>query len=259
MISINQVMKALGIVAVSAGVLVGGVFLGTEDEPSAAQAVMSPTRYYQEGEIPTYPGSLEYALGDDLNVNGVRTRISYFYTGDSPDKVIDFYVKKLTKSGLSPKVARRSATETNVYALNALQSNQISVTVVADGGRTVVFPSIIPMSGKILSGAGVKSDRNIPFSPHAVGIMNVSSGNETGGFVTYLEPKMDVISALGYIRDDFGRRNWSIQDYRQNVDGNGNVAYIQVKKGAAHMAFNISKVAGHSGVTITVNTIRSGD
>lgn len=259
MFSMNRALRILGVIAVTGGVFAGGMVLGTDGDKARQEAAAAPARYYQEGEIPAYPGSLEYSMGDDLNVNGIRTRVSYFYTDDAPEKVVDFYSRKLTKAGLSPRVTRRTATEANVYALNQDQSGQISVTVVADGARTIVFPSIIPLSGRIISGSVVKSRTDIPFSPDAVGIMDVSSENESGAFLSYVEPRMDVLTALGHIRDDMGRRNWSIEEYRQNVDGSGRVAFVQVRKGGEHMAFNISKVTGNEGVTVTVNTIASSN
>lgn len=260
MTSVNGILKTIGMVAVSSGILVGGFVLGTADEGPKSIAQAAPVgRYYQEGEIPAYPGSFEYPLGSDLSINDVRTRISYFYTSDSAETVRDFYVKNLSKTWFKPKVDNVSDKETNVYAVSRDGGNQISITIVSQVDRTLVFPAIIPISGKLLNGDIVKNRQNIPFSADAVGIMDISSRREEGAFLSYLEPKMDIVAALGHIRDDFGHRDWILEDYKQDVDGKGDKAFIQVKKGGEHLAFNIARIKGKSGVAITVNQIVSHD
>lgn len=252
-------IKVCGIAAFGLAIVIGGISLGSDSRSADPVAAAAPARYYQENEIPAYPGSIEYTLGDDLRVNGVSTRISYFYTDDSPEKVRDFYVSRLKKEGLRPDVRLTSSNESNVYALNKDRSNQISVTIVAQGDQTVVFPAIIPVSGKLLSSSAAKKNDLIPFSPDALGIMNVSSGTESGAFMTYIEPNFDLLSAVGHIRDTMGKRGWDIEEYKQDQDGSGRSAYVQVRRGTTHMAFNIAKSKGRSGVSVTVNTIESMD
>ncbi len=248
-----KILKIGGILVASAGFFVGGLFLG--DRPAnEAVAYQLPQQYYQADEIPPYPGSLEYPLGRDLAVNDVAMRISYFYTKDSPQAVRDFYVKALKKNGLDPVLREMENGEVNVYALSKDMEDQINIAIAPSGSQTIVFPSVIPVSGKLLTGGSAHQAPDVPFSSHAMGIMNVGSPREAGSVVSYIEPRFDMVTAVGHIRDTLGRQNWQMEEYKPDVDGTGSSAFIQLKKGARHMMFSLAKNQGErEGVAVIVN------
>lgn len=248
-----KILKIGGVLVAGAGFFVGGLFLG--DRPSSeAVAYQLPQQYYQADEIPPYPGSMEYPLGRDLAVNDVETRISYFYTKDSPEAVRDFYVKALKKNGLDPVLRELENGEFNVYALSKDMEDQINIAIAPSGGQTIVFPSVIPVSGKLLGGGSAHKAPDVPFSAHAMGIMNVGSPREAGSVVSYVEPRFDMVSAVGHIRDTLGRQNWQMEEYKPDVDGLGKAAFLQLKKGTKHMMFSLAKnQEGREGVAVIVN------
>lgn len=247
-----KLLKISGIFFASAGFMVGGLLLG--DKPAnEAVAYQLPQQYYQADEIPSYPGSMEYPLGRDLAVNDVAMRISYFYTKDSPQAVRDFYMKALKKNGLDPVLREMENGEANVYALTKNAEDQINIAIAPSGSQTVVFPSIIPLSGKLLSGGTMSKTPDVPFSPNAIGIMNVGSPREQGSVVSYIEPRFDMVSAVGHIRDTLGRQNWQMEEYKPDVDGTGKSAFLDLKKGTRHMIFSLAKNQGEQGVAVIVN------
>lgn len=249
----SKILKIGGVLVASTGFFVGGLFMG--DKPSnEAVAYQLPQQYYQADEIPPYPGSMEYPLGQNLAVNDVETRISYFYTKDSPQTVRDFYAKALKKNGLDPVIRELENGEINVYALGKAMEDQINIAIAPSGSQTIVFPSVIPVSGKLLTGGSAHKSPDVPFSPHAIGIMNVGSPRETGSVVSYIEPRFDMVNAVGYIRDTLGRQNWQMEEYKPDVDGTGKSAFIELKKGAKHMIFSLAKNQGErEGVAVIVN------
>jgi hypothetical protein len=182
-------------------------------------------------------------------------RISYFQTNDSVQSVRDFYVSALKKNGLDPIFREASNGEINIYALTKAADDQINIAIAPHGNQTVVFPSIIPLSGKLLSGSSALRHTDVPMSDNAIGVMNVSSPREKGSVVSYVEPYFDLVNAVGHIRDTLGRQSWLIEEYKPDVDGSGRAAFIELRKGARHMIFNLSRNQGDkSGIAIIVNT-----
>lgn len=249
----NKILKGSAIVLAGASFFVGGLLLGDKSSNEAV-AYRLPQQLYRANEIPAYPGSMEFPLGDQLAINDVVMRISYFHTKDSVQTVRDFYMNALKKNGLDPIIQESSSGELNVYALTKAADDQINIAISRRGGQTTVFPSIIPLSGKLLNGSTVHRHSDIPMSTNAIGVMNVSSPKEQGSVVSYVEPYFDMMTAIGHIRDTMGRQNWQIEEYKSDMDGSGRAAFIELKKGWRHMLFNLAKNQDDmSGVAIIVN------
>ncbi len=247
----------IGLVALASGTMVvGGILLGSDSSGQVA-AISQPMNVplYSTSDMPAYPGSIEYPVGEDLQVNGVPIRLSYYYTKDSVDTVGNFYIKSFRQKGLDPQRTDLAENEVNIYALSNDGEHQFNISIVSEQGQTIVFPSVISVTGELFSDSSVKATKEIPFSEDAVGVMKVASSRENGSVVSYFEPKFDLLTGVGYIRDSMGKKNWEIEQYNPDFDGHGN-ASIKFRKGNDSMIFGISKVPGRSGVAVSVNSIQ---
>ncbi|GEM_PF-1613621 len=251
----KTVFKTMGVFSVSSFMLLGGIYLGRggASNGSIADANVGVRAYdYNRDSIPAYPGALEYPMGEDIQVNETPIKMSYFYTNDSLEEVRSFYVKYFRKKSLTPVVEQISATEVNIYALSTSQEEQFNISILDSSGQTLVFPAIIPVNGKLMSGHVALHTNEIPFSEDAIGIVKVASAQDAGGFVSYIEPKFDVLASMGYIRDSLGKKGWQINEYKPDFDKKGS-AVIELSKHDRFMKFSILQNNTHRGVMITVN------
>lgn len=256
--SLKTISRVAVLTCASAALVAGGVFLGA-GEPTEASAAPDAARYYSSDEIPAYPGAMEYPMGSDLAVNGAPIKLSYFQTKDSVDKVAGYYAEKFRRRGLKPQVQRLEDGGASVYALSRDGDRQLTVTVSTKDGLRTVFPGVIPVSGRILNGNAMKRDADVPFSPNAIGITDVTSGRENGSVMQYVEPYFDLNAGTGHIRDTLGRKGWNLDDFKLDATGDGKSSYMSMSRGSKHMTFTLRANDDAMGVSVLANILDTRD
>ena len=252
-LGISGVLKVCGICVVGTSAVIGGIFFSVSPDVGKSNAAyQTEAHYYADARMPVYPGSVEYPVGEDLRVNETPIQLTYYYTDDNPSKVSQFYMDSFRVKGLDPQERWVSENEVNVYALEENGESQYNISIISENGRTIVFPLKAAVSNSYMASDGLKNSKDIPFSENAVGLMKVDAASEDGGVISYFEPKFDMLTGVGYIRDSLGKRNWSIVNYTTEIKGK-DLAMIEVRKGIKLMKFNISKAIGRQGIAVVVS------
>jgi len=259
---INQAtkwMRRFVPVLLGLGLVVGGLELGSG--PAPAQAA-TPKRYWAPGELPEFPGGLEYPLGDGLAVNGIPLRISYFEAPADAASVRDFYVDALERRDL---VTRTRLGVENGWTVSALSEDGLSEIVVAIMGRghnrSLVFPSIIPL--------GVRADdqdvsKETVLTPTSIGLLRVSAADRPGESVyTYQEPNEPAYNAAIRIRDELGRRGWSLARFSPPEPGSSTKSWIlEVQRDGRRVRHTLTDWSGASpgsAITVELSGVKEGE
>ena len=246
----NKVMETVrqaAAVILGVGLVFGGIEMGSSGVPRAQAE--PPASYWAQDEMPQYPG-MEFPLGSGLAVNGLPVRVSYFEAKARPEEVRDFYVRELEGRGLEVSVKYGVAHGWDVTALSEDGRSEIAIAIMESGKKKVlVFPSIVPLDARPDS---VESMTDLlPLSSKAVGVMVVTAKDKAGeAVVTYQEPLETTPKTAGYIRDEMGRRGWSLKSFEQGPES---TILVEVQKGGRTLHFTVVPWMGRAdGSAITV-------
>ena len=202
----SSMIRWIGASLMGVALVAAGLGLGSSAEPTAV-AQMVPAPYYAENELPGYPNTLEFPLGDALAVNGLPVRLSHFSTKDPALRVRDFYVDFFAAQGAPHKVIPTTDGGFTVAGLVAGGKAQAVVVISPRKLTTEVFPSVIPMSGETYGSLTPEDD--IPFSNSAVGMTRVADHGQGGAeVVNYHEPLMSVREVAAHIDGAMIRKGW---------------------------------------------------
>lgn len=240
----GRIVKPLSAVLMGLGVVVSALQLGPDDAPPAYAATMSG-RYYDEGELPEYPGSVEFPMGSGMAVNGAAIRVSQFSVEDSPQKVSSFYLDEFKARGIEANSVRGKDGAVSISALSSDGMTQFIIAVVPRLGKgSNVFPSAFPLDGEVVS--QVEGDKDIPASPAAVGIMRVEARNEhSGRTVTYQEPMLKGGEAAALVRETMVARGWTVKSSTP-PSGSVSATVLEFSRGSAEAHFTVSAQSSSS-------------
>lgn len=234
----SEKVRLAASVLLGLGVVTGAVELGSSEGPVAV-ADVAQERYYREGELPEYPGSLEFPMGDGLSVNGLPIRMSYYSVDDKPEAVRDYYLSEFRRMGY-PAKSRAAGVGYSVTALINGGADYVVVGVLPNRDRVDVFPAIYPMTAQPAETTEV--DSRIPYSEDATGIMRVSTvGEGAGDVVSYSEPLLSLDAVVGRIRDSLGRDGWDLEGL-SNARLTDTMVVL-AKRGGTHARFTVRKFA----------------
>jgi hypothetical protein len=122
---------ALAAAALGLGAAMGGAFAGT-----AQAAVPGHANVGTAGEIP---------VGDDLEVSGQPMRLSIFYTGDAPSRVVAFYADAFRARGLLPVLSAPDApAHVSVFDPGDRLQRFVSAFAQPDGKTVVLTGTVDP-------------------------------------------------------------------------------------------------------------------
>ncbi|HEY3449155.1 MAG TPA: hypothetical protein VGK67_22550 [Myxococcales bacterium] len=232
-----EILRQTAAVLLGVGLVFGGVEMGSGGSGlPRAQAQAVPAAFWAPGEMPAYPG-MEYPLGDGLAVNGLPLRVSYFEAKATPEDVRDFYVRELEGRGLEVGVKYGVAHGFDVTALSEDGRAEIAVAIMLSGtkGKVLVFPSIIPLDARPDSVEGLTGE--LPLPKTVVGLMVVTAKDKQGEAVaTYQVPLESPQATAANVRDEMGRRGWSLKQFEKAPDG-GTV--IEVSKETRRIHFTV--------------------
>jgi hypothetical protein len=209
----SRVLRGVAAYGVGAALVLFGVEVGSPSVPEARAA--SPLRYWNDGEMPGFPGGMEYPLGEGMAVNGVPLRMTYFEVRVDPDQLRRHYVEALEARGLVVHVTPGAGGGWTVTALSEDGRSEIVVAIMGQGAkRSLVFPSIVPLLGSPSSSESQKLLDDLPLSPAAMGALTVTSSDRPGeAVITYQEPSQLAGATATFIRDEMGRRGWRLAEF----------------------------------------------
>jgi len=199
------VRRATGVL-VGLALLVGGG-LGTG---LAARAADAPAF--------AYPGARELPLGDDLRLNGVPLRATYFVTRDPAVRVASFYRQALARAGLHVSEVLAPG---NVTLLGLTPSGEarFSVSIHAQAERTLVFPSRAAAE-KLALPPTARPGSAVPVYPGATGLTALTARDHGGVTETVVyRDRAGLARNLEYFRTEMARRGWRVDERVTGVRG----------------------------------------
>jgi hypothetical protein len=233
---LHRAVRSLAILLLALGLVAGALAAGG-DEPQA-QAV-APVRYWAPGEMPEYPGGLEYPLGEGMAVNGVEMRISYYEARADADQVRDFYVGEFEHRGLTPRVSPGVGKGWTVSALTEDATAEAVVAILQTGrARSLVLPSIVPLDSAQAEPRVAPGD--LPKSDQAAGVLETTSGDRPGeAVVTWQEPMAPARESAELIRDKMVGRGWQLAEFATPVGGMKSFV-VEVRRAGELVRFTVS-------------------
>ena len=233
---LSTLARTLASALLATGLVAGSLQLGP-GQATQASAAPPLAPYYQDDELPAYPNSLEFPLGEALAVNGLPVRISHFTTGDGAQKVRDFYLQSFADVGAPSQVRHTSDGGFVVSATVGGGASQAVVVISPRKDETEVFPSVFPMTAQAAD--AVNADGELPFSDHAVGIVKVADkAVATGTALTWQEPLMTVSQTAAFLKDELPRRGWTVTDYSPRLLRGS--ALVKALKGERGVSFHVT-------------------
>jgi hypothetical protein len=233
----NHWLHYCAVVLLGLGLVAAAVELGGSGEQRAvASPPMAP--YYGDDELPAYPNAGEFPLGDALTVNGLPMRLSHFSTNDTPAQVRDFYLDAFARMGSKTTIQK---TKDGGFAVTAMVNGgdgEAVVVIAPHGHSTEVFPSVFPMSADTAEAQVADSD--VPYSANAVGLLKLGDkADGQGEAVNWQEPLLRLAEGAAFIRDEVGRRGWTVTDFNAHY-GRGNQARVTATKGGRKASFYLT-------------------
>lgn len=212
----TSILRGAVAYAAGASLVYLGVEAGNTSVPEARAA--APAAYWSEGEMPGFPGGLEYPLGEGMAVNGVPLRMSYFEAKVDAETLRQHYADALEARGLEVHVMPGVGGGWNVTAISEDGRSEIVVAILGQGPKmSLVFPSIVPLGATASDAQELLDD--LPLSPAATGALTVTSSDRPGeAIITYHEPNEPAGATATFIRDDMGRRGWELREFSRPGD-----------------------------------------
>jgi hypothetical protein len=212
---------------------------GAEEEdmlPESPGWDASPSREEREvvrratSGLPPYGAAAPRALAADYLDSNSRIAAAWFLTTDPPEQVLAFYRQALLDAGLPPVEHRYEANAGYVGYLDPATREVHVVSVLAQGGETVVFIS----SGQVepfLQGRGeVPEELPLPEGARAPVVLTFRQEGRVQHSVTAEAPEAGVAELAAFFREAFAARGWVLEGEAEQEGGG---ARLQVSRGLA--------------------------
>jgi hypothetical protein len=197
----------------ASGIFVAGLALGQFGLAQAAPVPVWPERpLYAPGEMPSFPGTHEYPLGDNLSLNQTPIRASYFETDRSPEAVAQYY---LSAFGPGTKI-QRNGKDIAVVRTSFGSATTNTVLIRPEGRSTYVFPSIYPVAAAPFR-ISPAIDSEIPFDSDSVAAVDLRA-SEGGRVVTYQQMQSADAAEKRYV-EAMAQRGYRVTDRKQIKGG----------------------------------------
>lgn len=201
---LGAALRAAVVTALAVLAVWGAAFVGAGEE---AAAEPDGAGDFFGGAVPAYPGAKGAApLGEGLELNGMPLRMATFVTDDPPDVVRDFYADAFAAEGLEVQSSSVAGPGAAVIAWDPERGVQRSVSILAQGGETLVFPALVPL-------AASKPARPRPLPPlpedaHLVSDLVARDGGDESRTVSVVTPhgQPEAVQSLGTRLTDAGWR-----------------------------------------------------
>jgi hypothetical protein len=195
-----------------------------------------------------------------MAVNGIPLRISYFEAKADAASVRDFYVTELERRDLVTTVQPGVDHGWTVAALGEDGRTEIVIAIMERGhNRSLVFPSIIPLGARA---EDVDLTKELALTDSSLGLLRVSSAERQGeSILTYQEPNEAAAHAAARIRDEMGKRGWTLARFSQ--PGPGERSWIvEVHQDGRRVRSTVSDWGGASAgsaITVEIGGVREGE
>jgi hypothetical protein len=157
-----------------AGIAFLGLLAGGEHKEATAWRQNPMAGFWQGKQMPRYPGAREAPAGASSNVGGAQVKMSFLTTEDDPDKVARFYRRYWR--------ARRFFVRDDVTHVGGVVSavdvegGQIyQALIMAQKGRTMVFPSVTHSPLAAMETSGAAQQAPVLLFPESRAVINLGS------------------------------------------------------------------------------------
>ena len=149
------------------------------------------------GDLPSYPGTFETRIGQDLEINGQRVDMHQFFTEDDPETVADHYEAVLADS-VGDAIVRYQLGNADYVGVMNDEGRFLQVMILADGEGSLVIPNVA--TGLQRPGWEARS-LVVPFPPDASNLSTLRStdGGKVATSAQYIS-EMDMIGLAEFYR-----------------------------------------------------------
>ncbi|HYO57627.1 hypothetical protein [Archangium sp.] len=180
--------------------------------------------------FPPYPrGSRPEVLAADYLGTEVPIAVVWFTTRDTPDQVLAHYNGTLLDAGL-PSLGKRYSEHAGYVGYWSPASEEVHlVSVLAQGGETLVFVSSGWMEPLLEGSPKVPEWIPLPTDAEDASALVFQLEGATQYTVSARVPEGTVVEVETFFREELGKRGWSVRELHA-PDGSG--AELEVRRGA---------------------------
>ncbi len=189
--------------------------------------------------LPTFPGVVEFELGEGLSLNGAPMYLSSWTTGEPPESVRDFYLEWFERRSGSAEVVHLDDGGYTISAVVRGGAARASVVILSRAGKTHVFPCVLELQLE-----RAVEDPGLPLTARAKGLLQLVGRNETS--VSYEEPAESVESLLARLERAMRDQGWTPERRRSDsLSGE-----LTVARGPERWRFDLAAGAKLDGVAV---------
>jgi hypothetical protein len=168
--------------------------------------------------LPPYKDAVPQPLAADFLGERAPIAAAWFRTQDSAKEVLDFYEGTFTDAGIPMVGAYTGPSSGYVGYLNPRTHEVHLITVVAEGGQTMVFPSVGNVEG--LKGGSATFPEGVPHPAGASAPLVLTFHREGEVEVTMAAKvgKETLRELVAFYRDAFPAQGWSLTAVREEKD-----------------------------------------
>ncbi len=244
--SLTPRRAAVGFVAVLAGGLAYGYL--TAD----VEAVhIDPAASYFPVDMPNYPGAVEFPMSSEMVMNGSQLYQSYFYTGDSAEKVLGWYRSVWESQGYTVYGETvPDGEEGHIHVVDAALDYRKGVTARRDGKQTLVLPSAIKGVGAFLP---PESDSSFPALEGSFAVSRMETYEQGRRARTYMYANTRSFDDnVAFVREQMSAAGWH-EVTASAAQGSEHGAHLQYARPGQSMNVNI--VEHESGTKVGVSFV----
>lgn len=195
------------IVASAAIATLGLLHGGGADLPEAIAD--HPLDDHFDSLMPRYPRAAEFPMGEQLQAGQGAMRMSHFSTADPPLRVARFYQTVWEQEGLSVHHDVSPAGGV-VGTYDPRVKTARSVTILAHGGRTWVFPATVERPLDVARSGDMGEDQGLPVYPgSSKGLTLSTSDAGQGSLVATYTNSGGLAKNIGFYEREMRSRGWN--------------------------------------------------
>lgn len=170
-------------------------------------------------ELPPYPRAAPRALAADFLDPGSPIAVAWFSTSDTPDQVLGFYHQAILDAGLPVMEHWYHPSAGYVGHVNPATNETHLVSVIAQGGETLVFVSSGQVDSFIEGQTPLPGELRLPDGAEPPLVLAFREEGRVRYSVQADVPHMPAAQLVDFYRATFGSEGWSVQEVEQSAEG----------------------------------------
>ncbi|KFE68958.1 hypothetical protein [Hyalangium minutum] len=179
-------------------------------------------------ELPPYPRAVPRAMAADYLAPGSPIAVAWFATSDTPDQVLGFYHQAILDAGLPAMQHWYNPNAGYVGHVNPATQETHLVSVLAQGGETLVFVSSGQVDSFLEGQTPLPQELPMPEGASPPVVLTFHEEGRVRYSVQADVPHLRAAELASFYRATFGNQGWTVQEVEQSTEG----THLMASRGA---------------------------